>query len=123
MSAADSTADIKLILIELTAVDPYQPVEKRRINPIRVRSRISILLALVLFSASFVQADDDCAKPNNDSVCRSKDRRPGSGAIDDQKLMFDEERFGDHGPSTTRSKHAGDCYEKVDENYGEITHH
>jgi len=37
--------------------------------------------------------------------------------------MFDEERFGDDGPSTTRSKQAGDCYEKMDENYGEITHH
>jgi len=32
--------------------------------------------------------------------------------------MFDEERFGDDGPSTTRSKQARDCCEKVDENYG-----
>jgi len=37
--------------------------------------------------------------------------------------MFDEEQFGDNGPSTTGSKQAGDCYEKVDENYCEITHH
>ena len=37
--------------------------------------------------------------------------------------MFDEQLFGDDGPSTTRPKQAGECYEKVDEYYGEITHH
>jgi len=37
--------------------------------------------------------------------------------------MFDEKRFGDDGPSATRSKQAGNCYEKVYEKNGEITHH
>jgi hypothetical protein len=41
----------------------------------------------------------------------------------DQKLMFYEQRFGDHGSSTARSEQAGDRYEKVDEKYAEITHH
>ncbi len=41
----------------------------------------------------------------------------------DQKLMFYEQRFGDHGSSTARPEQAGDRYEKVDEKYAEITHH
>lgn len=36
--------------------------------------------------------------------------------------MLDQQRFGDDGPSTARSEQAGDGYEKVDENYDEITH-
>ena len=41
------------------------------------------------------------------------------------KIDLDQikERFGDDGPSTARSKQAGECYEKVGENYREITHH
>ena len=65
----------------MAGTDPLQPVEKRRINPIRVRSRISILLALVVFSASFVQADDDCDFTKQgmiDNVERIAVRFPGA---------------------------------------------
>jgi hypothetical protein len=37
--------------------------------------------------------------------------------------MLDEQRFGGDGPSTARPEQAGDCYDKVDEKYGDITHH
>jgi hypothetical protein len=37
--------------------------------------------------------------------------------------MFYEQRFSNDRPSTARSEQAGDRYEKVDEKYGEITHH
>ncbi len=37
--------------------------------------------------------------------------------------MFYEQRLSNDGPSTARSEQAGDRYEKVDEKYGEITHH
>lgn len=44
-------------------------------------------------------------------------------AIEDQKLKFHEQRFGDDGSSTTRPEQAFNRYDKVYEKYGEITYH
>ncbi len=50
-------------------------------------------------------------------------RTVNAQAIEDQKLMLDEQRLSDDGPNTARSEQACDRYEKADEKYGEITHH
>jgi len=64
-----------------------------------------------------------CPKACNDSIHWAEIRRSLSRAIEDQKLMLDEQRFGDAGTSTARSEQAGNRYDKVYEKYGEITHH
>ena len=44
-------------------------------------------------------------------------------ATKNKKLMFYEQRFSNDRPSTARSEQAGYGYDKVDEKYGEMTHH
>ena len=64
----------------------------------------------------------DHAQSDDGTVARAKGRRSGLRAIEDQKLMFYEQRLGDDGPDVTRPKQAGNRDDQVDEKYGEITH-
>ena len=45
------------------------------------------------------------------------------GAIENQKLMFHEQRFGGDGSNTARPRQAGNRYDKVYEKNGEVTYH
>ena len=69
------------------------------------------------------RAHKDHAQSGDDTVARPKGRCSGLRAIEDQKLMFDEQRLGDDGPDATRPKQAGNRDDQVDEKYGEITHY
>ncbi len=43
--------------------------------------------------------------------------------LEDQQLVFYEQRFSNHGPSATRSEQPSNTYNNVYENHGEIPYH
>jgi hypothetical protein len=51
----------------------------------------------------------DCAQPSNDTVCRSKDRCSRARSIEDQKLMFYQQRFCYHGTGTAGARQFRDA--------------
>ncbi len=44
-------------------------------------------------------------------------------AIEDQKLMLDEQRFGDDGTSIAGFEQAGDHHHQMDEKESQVAHH
>jgi hypothetical protein len=53
----------------------------------------------------------------------SKVRCAYSRTIEDQQLVFYEQRFSNHGPNATGSWQKGNRYNKVYEKHGEIVYH
>ena len=53
--------------------------------------------------------------------CR-KIRRPSPGAIENEELMFDEQRFRHNRPHATRPEKPGERGQKMDHKYHEVPH-
>jgi hypothetical protein len=60
--------------------------------------------------------------PNDHAISEAEIGCTCPGTIEDQPLVLDEHRFGDHGPRAAGTGESGDCRQQVDEEDGQVAH-
>ena len=68
------------------------------------------------------RADEQCRQTQKESIQGGQIRRPLPGAIHDQQLVLEYQRFGGDGANAARSHHLSEGNEQVDSQKDEIAH-
>jgi hypothetical protein len=68
------------------------------------------------------RAHEERTHASNDAIGEAEIRRPFPRPIENEQLLLEEHRFGDHRPGAAGTGEAGDCRQQMEDEDGEVAH-